>query len=125
MPGLAKNPAAYFIEYRDGLRATLLMLNGAVCDYCFSARVDGYNAPLSTQFFLSPTPNVTYSACLVHNIVKMIDSGSAPYPPERTLIVCGILEACLTSRLQGGRRLETPDIDVKYLAPAESHHARA
>ncbi len=26
---LAKNPAAYFIEYRDGLKATLLMLNGA------------------------------------------------------------------------------------------------
>ena len=125
LPGLAENPAAYFIEYRDGLRATLLMLNGAVRDYCFAARMNGYDAPVSTQFFLSPTPNVTYSAGLVHNIVKMIESGSAPYPPERTLIVCGILDACLTSRLQGGRRLETPDVDVKYLAPAESHHARA
>ncbi len=125
LPGLAKNPAAYFIEYRDGLRATLLMLNGAVRDYCFAARVDGYDTPASTQFLLSPTPNVTYSACLVHKIVEMIESGAAPYPPERTLIVCGILEACLTSRLQGETRLETPHIDVAYQAPAESHHAKA
>ena len=125
LPGLAKHPAAYFIEYRDGLKATLLMLNGAVRDYCFAARVDGRRAPVSTQFLLTPTPNVTYSACLVHKIVEMIESGAAPYPPERTLIVCGILEACLTSRQQGQRRLETPDVDVSYRAPAASHHARA
>ncbi len=125
LPCLAKNPAAYLIEYRDGLRATLLMLNGAVRDYCFAARLDGYDAPVSTQFLLTPTPNVTYSACLVHKIVEMIESGVAPYPPERTLIVCGILEACLTSRQQGERRLETPDVNVSYRAPAESHHARA
>ena len=125
LQGLVKNPAAYFIEYRDGLRATLLMLNGAVRDYCFAARVDGYDAPVSTQFLLTPTPNVTYSASLVHKIVEMIESGKAPYPPERTLIVCGILEACLTSRLQGQRRLETPHIGLTYTAPAESHHARA
>src|SRR5947199_117032 len=30
---LVKEPAAYFIEYNDGLSATLLMLNGAVRDY--------------------------------------------------------------------------------------------
>jgi hypothetical protein len=125
LPGLAKNPAAYFIEYRDGLRATLLMLNGALRDYCFAARVEAYDAPVSTQFFLTPTPNVTYSACLVAKIVEMIESGRAPYPPERTLIVCGILESCLASRLQGEQRIETPDIDVAYRAPETSHHARA
>src|SRR5208337_3985111 len=30
LPKLVKSPAAYFIEYRDGLRATLLMLTGAL-----------------------------------------------------------------------------------------------
>ncbi len=125
LPRLAKNPAAYFIEYRDGLRGTLLMLNGALRDYCFAARVEGYDAPVSTQFFLSPTPNVTYSACLVAKIVEMIENGRAPFPPERTLIVCGILESCLDSRVQGHRRLETPHIDVAYRPPEESHHARA
>jgi hypothetical protein len=101
------------------------MLNGAVKDYCFAARIAGVAEPVSTQFFLTPTPNVTYSACLVHKIVEMIETGDAPYPAERTLIVCGILESCLTSRLEGHRYLETPYLRVEYRAPAESHYARA
>ncbi len=122
---LVENPAAYFIEYNDGTEAALLMLNGAVKDYCFAARIAGVAEPVSTQFFLTPTPNVTYSACLVHKIVEMIKTGDAPYPAERTLIVCGILESCLTSRLEGHRYLETPHLRVEYRAPAESHYARA
>ena len=79
----------------------------------------------STQFFLSPVPNVTYSACLVAKIEEMFATGKAPYPVDRTLIVSGILEACLTSRLQGQKRLETPQLAVRYRAPAQSQHARA
>ncbi len=33
LPQLVKNPAAYCIEYTDGTRATLLMLNGAIMDF--------------------------------------------------------------------------------------------
>ena len=32
--------------------------------------------------------------------------------------------SCLTSQQQGGKRLETPHLDVAYQAPRESHHAR-
>lgn len=125
LPKLVKKPAAYFIEHADGLRTTLLMLNGAVNDFLFAARVKGTRGIPSTQFFLSPTPNVTYSACLVGKIEEMFVTGRAPYPVERTLIVSGILEACLTSRLQGQQRLETPQLGVRYQPPRESQHARA
>ena len=124
LPKLVKNPAAYFIEYSDGLKATLLMLNGAVKDYCFAARLKGEPAPLSTQIFLTPTPNVTYSACLVAKIEEMILTGVAPIPAERTLIVSGMLESCLTSKAEEYRRLETPHLKVEYRAPAKSQHAR-
>jgi len=120
---LVANPAAYLIEYNDGLRATLLMLNGAVQDYCFAARLKGEATPISTQFFLTPLPNVTYSACLVSKIEEMILTGQAPYPAERTMIVSGILESCLTSRMQGHERLETPQLKVTYQAPLLSNHA--
>lgn len=123
LPKLVKNPAAYFIEHRDGLRTTLLMLNGAVKDFTFAARVKGRGVQ-STQFFLSPTPNVTYSACLVSNIEELFETGKAPYPVERTLIVSGILESCLTSRVQGHKRLETPQLDVRYRASKQSHFSR-
>ncbi|MAF12607.1 hypothetical protein CMK11_19335 [Candidatus Poribacteria bacterium] len=122
---LVENPSAYFIEYNDGFRATLLMLNGAVRDYCFAAQVRGEVDPVSTQFFLTPVPNVTYSACLVSKIEEMFMTGRAPYPAERTLLVSGMLESCLTSRAQGHERLETPHLRVEYRAPAEPQHARA
>ncbi|MEZ4861564.1 MAG: hypothetical protein R3C14_09665 [Caldilineaceae bacterium] len=120
---LVEKPAAYFIEYNDGLRATLLMLNGAIKDFCFAATVQGESTPVSTQFLLTPGPNVTYSACLVAKIEEMIVSGRAPYPVERTLLVSGILESCLTSRLQAQARLETPHLNVIYQAPATPQHA--
>ena len=115
LPKLVKNPAAYFIEYRDGLKATLLMLNGALKDFNFAARLPGGNQ--STQFLLTPEPNVTYSACLMHKAEEMFASGIAPYPVDRTLLVSGMLESCLTSRLQGHARLETPHLGVKYRPP--------
>ena len=123
LPKLVKKPAAYFLEYRDGLKATLLMLNGAVKDFTFAARVKGAGVQ-STQFFLSPEPNVTYSACLVSKIEELFETGKAPYPVERTLLVSGILESCLASRLDGQKRLETPHLDVRYRAPQQSQHAR-
>jgi hypothetical protein len=121
---LAKKPAAYLIEHRDGLKTTLLMLDGAVKDFNFAARVKGMSAPQSTQFLLTPVPNVTYSACLVSKIEQMFATGVAPYPVERTLIVSGMLESCLTSKVQDHKRLETPHLSVKYQAPAKSQFAQ-
>jgi hypothetical protein len=120
---IVKNPAAYFIERNDGLRTTLLMLNGAVRDYTFAARIKGKGIA-STQFFLSPTPNVTYSACLVSKIEELFTTGKAPYPVERTLIVSGALESCLQSRKQGGRKLDTPQLAVRYQGTRTPQHAR-
>jgi hypothetical protein len=124
LPKLVKNPAAYFIEHNDGLKTTLLMLNGAVQDFNFAARLRGAGMR-SCQFLLTPTPNVTYSACLVSKIEEMYASGKAPYPVERTLIVSGMLESCLTSKVEDHRKLETPHLAVRYQAPRTSQRARA
>jgi hypothetical protein len=120
---LVGKPAAYFIERNDGLRTTLLMLNGAVRDYTFAAKIKGKGIA-STQFFLSPVPNVTYSACLVSKIEELFVTGKAPYPVQRTLIVSGALESCLQSRKQGGKRLETPHLSVRYQGTRTPQHAR-
>lgn len=117
LPRLAKNPWAYFIEYADGLKATLLMLDGALQDFNFAARVKGRSV-VSTQFLLTPEPNVTYSARLISKVEEMFVTGKAPYPVERTLLVSGVLESCLTSRIQGHQRLETPHLNVRYHAKA-------
>jgi hypothetical protein len=109
LQSLVKNPAAYLIQYKDGLRATMLMLDGALEDYNFAARVRG-SGIISTQFLLTPVPNVTYSARLVSNIEKMFVTRRAPYPIQRTLLTSGTLEACLTSKAKNEQRLETPQL---------------
>ena len=116
LPILTKNPAAYFIEHNDGLKTTLLMLSGAIADFNFAARLQGAGVK-SCQFLLTPVPNVTYSACLVNNIEDMFATGRAAYPVERTLLVSGMLESCLTSKQQGGKKLETPHLSVRYQPP--------
>lgn len=120
---LVPKPAAYLIEHTDGLKSTLLMLNGAVQDYTFAAKVRG-KGTMSTQFLLTPVPNVTYSACLVSKIEEMFATGRAPYPAARTLIVSGMLESCLQSKAKGNQLLSTPHLSVRYNAPVKSQHAQ-
>ena len=123
LPQLVKDPAAYCIEYNDGTRAALLMLNGANNDFTFSARVAGAGL-VSTQFFRAPAPNVNYTACLAAKIEQMLTTGRAPYPVRRTLLTSGILEAGVLSRHRLNQRLETPHLAVRYEAPNESQYAR-
>jgi len=44
---------------------------------------------------------------------------------DRTLLVSGMLESCLTSKLQDHLRLETPHLNVAYQAPRQSQFAQA
>jgi hypothetical protein len=50
----------------------------------------------------------------MHQVETMIESGRAPYPVERTLLVSGVLESCLDAKLQARRRLDTPHLAVRY-----------
>ncbi len=120
---LVPNPSAYCIEYTDGTRGTLLILDGAIQDFNISARVEGHGL-VSTQFFMTPDPNETYSACLAGKIEQMYNTKSAPYSVQRTLLTSGILEASLNSRRHLNQRMETPQLAISYHPPAESQYAR-
>ncbi len=115
-----KDPVAFRIEYADGLRATMFLLNGLVGDFTFAARVKGRNDPLSTLFYLPPNPNVVYSAALMAQAERMFLTGKAPYPVERTLLTSGVLAASLQSLAAGQTRHRTPHLRLEYLAPRES-----
>ncbi|MDP6359805.1 MAG: hypothetical protein QF473_32120 [Planctomycetota bacterium] len=121
---LVENPAAYFIEYNDGTKATLLLLNKGVKDYTFAAKVEGLDDLISTQFYLHPTPSVAYSASLMKNVEDMFMTGKANYPVERTLLVSGMLEACLKSRAADHTKRDTPELSVTYQVGEESLYAR-
>jgi len=54
----------------------------------------------------------------------MFETGVANYPVERTLLVSGMLESCLTSKIQNHAKLETPHLSVAYKAPKDSQFDR-
>lgn len=115
-----KEPIAYRFEYADGLKATMLLMNGLVGDFTFAAKLKGQSTPLSTLFYLPPNPNVVYSAALMSKAEEMYRTGKAPYPIERTLLTSGLVAAGMLSLGSDQKRIETPHLDVRYKAPTES-----
>ncbi len=120
MKELCREPIGYRFEYADGVKGTMLLMNGLVRDFTFAARLRGQSDPISTLFYLPPNPNVVYSGALMENAEKMFVTGRAPYPVERTLLTSGLVEAGLKSLAVGGAKMETPHLDVRYRAPRRS-----
>src|SRR5262249_25526499 len=109
-------PIAFLVEYRDGLRGTVLLLNGHIQDFCFAARLRGESKPASCLFYLPAPPGAKYFDCQVANIEKLFETGKAPYPVERTLLTSGILDYAMESHHLRGQRVETADLEVRYPA---------
>jgi len=120
MKELVETPVCYQLEYNDGTRATMMLMNGLVRDFNFAAKLKGQADPMSTCFYLPPNPNVVYSAALMNNAEKMFMTNKAPYPIERTLLTSGMVQSALHSLHLGQRQLDTPHLDIRYKASKES-----
>ena len=123
-PTFLKGPVAFLIEYRDGLRAAVLLLNGHHDDTTFAARIKDERKPVSTLFYLPPPPGAGFLQALTVRIEDFLATGRPPYPVERTLLTGGILDMALESRVRGHKRLQTPDLAVVYDPPADSGFMR-
>jgi len=121
---LWQSPVAFLIEYRDGLKAAVLILNGHHDDTTFAARIADEQKPVSTLFFLPPPPGAAFLQALTVKIEDFLANGRPPYPVERTLLTGGILDWALESRVKGQKRLETADLDVAYDPPKNSGFLR-
>jgi len=114
---------AFLVEYRDGLRGTVLLLNGHVQDFCFAARLRG--APVASCLFHLPAqPGAKSFDGLVANLERFFATGKPPYPVERTLLTGGILEVAMDSHYRRGARIETPQLDIHYTSPPDSGFVR-
>lgn len=124
-----RHPYGFVVEYVDGLRATVLILNGHVDDTTVAARIEdpsGGESIVSTLMYLPAPPGASFFNPLVLRIEDFLKSGAAPYPVRRTQLTGGILDVALESRVKGGRRFETPELAaIDYQAPADSGFIRS
>ena len=125
LPRLVKSPVAYCIEYRDGLRATVLNFHGAVGDYTFAARIRGARQLQSTQFLLPVHRDGLAASCLVHQIVEMLLTGTSPRPLERSQLVTGLWRRCRNAGAAGPPAGETPELRIRYRAPRSSQFCQS
>ena len=122
----SSEPVAYRFEYADGLRATMLLLEGLVSDITVAARLKNQSEPFSLLFYLGSghgmQPNFFNPLC--RHMEDMILSGQPPYPIERTLLTTGLTAAGVESLWQGQKRLETPHLAIPYQPNQESTFRR-
>jgi len=116
-----KEPAVFLVDYNDGLQAAAFLLTGGVRDFTVAIDIEGRSEPVSTLMWLQDGKPHRHFACLTMNIEKMFESGVATYPVERTLLTSGTLDFALESRFQGYKKLETPELNVRYLVPKKSN----
>lgn len=116
---MAPTAYAYRFEYRDGLKATVMMLPDGVGDCTVAIRQRDGNV-LSTLFHLPYFAVRNFFNPQVHHIETFFRTGKSPYPVERTLLTTGMTAAGLESAFQGHRRLETPHLAIAYEAPKAS-----
>jgi hypothetical protein len=125
LPGMpAAPPVAFLVEYRDGTRGTVLLLNGHLQDFVFAARVQGESRPASCRFHLPPPPGARHFDSQAAAIEQFVAARRAPQPLERTLLTTGLLDALMESHARRGERVETPELSVRYEPPAEGGFLR-
>ena len=111
---LVPEPVLFVVDYNDGLRGCVFTLNGAVAEWAAAWRNSGDKTVESTLFWTQEARPFDHFNLLLMGIERMMHTGRPTWPVERTLLTSGILDAALRSKHGGGRRLDTPWLDVTY-----------
>ena len=117
---IVKDPIAYQYEHNDGLKSTMILMNGLVQDFNFASYIGSNDEILSTQMYLPMPPARTtlanFFSPLVNNIEQMFLTGEATYPVERTLLTTGLVAAGVDSLFAESTRQETPHLGHRLSA---------
>lgn len=108
---------AFLVEYRDGLRVTVLMLAGYAQQWGAAVRLRGQPEPFACAFFQDRSEFHSNFSHLTFMVEEHILHGRSPYPVERTLLASGLIDAGMTSHYEDGRLIETPYLDIQYAPP--------
>jgi hypothetical protein len=109
----APEPVLFLLDYQDGLRAAIVLLNGHLEDVGFAARLEGQPAPVATNVRLERGRPYGHFARLLRHIEHLMVTGEEPYPPERTLLTTGALALLMEARYRQ-QPLRTPELAITY-----------
>jgi hypothetical protein len=122
---LVKMPYAVKVNYIDGTKGVILMLNGIQeltrpdglnnrSGWAYAAHADG--KIISTEFVLDASVGRYHTSYLCYNIERFILTGKPPAPFERSLFTSSIIDMGIRSLNEGGKLKKTPFLEMKYSA---------
>ena len=120
-PRQDEQASLFLFDYVDGFRGAQLMLT-TVSRTAVALKLKGQAQPLATSFEERTEPHYPHFAYLLKAIETMFHTGRPTFPVEHVLLTSGILDRALTSRAQGGNRLDTPELMIGY-RPVDYPHA--
>ncbi len=115
-----KRPILFLLGYRSGLEGAVYLLNGHTQQAGFAAEIEGQTEPVMCCFIMQWGRPWSHGNGLSYWVEQTIVKRREFYPPERTLLATGVIEALMDSSFQKGRKVETPHLDVRYRAQRES-----
>ena len=90
IPNMAKGTRAWILQHADGLKSTLITMNGVLNDDHYAAQTkDG--SMVSAQFYRPPKPNDHQYSRLMERIIPFLEGKDAAWPLERTLLWSSML----------------------------------
>lgn len=110
---LARQPVAWQLTHHDGLKTTILVLDGVVNDFNFAVRSSN-GRTFSAQLFRAPPPVEQHYSLLMATIEDFLRGGASPWRVERNLLIAGLLENFRRPLARSGRVVETPDLALAY-----------
>jgi hypothetical protein len=120
LPGMPANPpVAFLIEYTDGTRATVLLLNGHIQEFLAAVRPTDARAMTACRFLTPPAPGMHHFDSHVDAIDRFLLSRQPTTPLQRTLLTTGLMERLLESAHDSGGRLPTPELTIQYRIDAD------
>jgi hypothetical protein len=111
---VVRQPRLVRIEYADGLRAHLLELNGAAGEWSAAWRYADDGRVESSLFWVQEGRPGMHFTGLLNGIEQMMLTDKPSWNVERTLLTSGALHALLISLKEGQRRVETPQLMLRY-----------
>jgi hypothetical protein len=109
----------FLIEYVDGFRAAVAMLNGWLYEgdggaFIFAGKLKDRKEPVACLFYLQQPDPFGHFGYLVRAIDTMMRTGHSAYPVERTLLTTGILDAVMNSKHEKNKKLDTKYLSIAY-----------
>ncbi len=115
-----KQPILFLLGYRSGLLGVVYLLTGQTEQAGFAAELEGRADPAVCCFLTQWGRPWSHGNGLSYWVEQTIVQAKEFYPPERTLLTTGMIAAMMDSSFQGGKKVDTPHLNVKYRAQRES-----